>query len=222
MQDFRGFHNVVLENTRRVGIRHHQRCDIFSGGLRQYFQIDHAPVVRTDVLDCVSGHRDRCRIGPMRRIGNQNFLTRIALRFKQSADQQDASEFTVRASGRLQRNRIHARNFSQRSFQRRHDLHCALRERLRLIRMDPSEPVHARHGLIHARIIFHGAGPERIQAVIDRVILRREAREVADRFHLTNLWKIFDLAPDVRSAQNRRWRNLRHIEFWELISKLAG
>ena len=56
--------------------------DVFVDDVLQRFQIDHAAVVRLDVLDRVAGHRGRRGIGAVRRIRNQDLLARIALRFR--------------------------------------------------------------------------------------------------------------------------------------------
>ena len=98
----------------RVRIRHHQAGNIVRDALLERFQIDHAAVVRFDVLDRVADHRRRGRIGAVRGIGHQDLLARIAARFEQRADQQDAREFAVRAGRRLQRDGVHPGDFSQR------------------------------------------------------------------------------------------------------------
>ena len=65
--------------------------------------------------------------------------------------------------------------------------------------MRPRQALDARHLLVDARIVFHGAGAQRIQAQIDRVVVRRQAREVANRFHFADFGKVFDFGARVRA-----------------------
>ena len=91
-----------------------------------------------------------------------------------------------------------------------HYFQIALRERFRLIGMRPSQALDARDLFVHARIVFHGAGAERIEAQIDGVVLGGEAREVADRFHFAHFGKALDFSARVRGAQ--RCRGIDHRE----------
>ncbi len=185
--------DVFFEDAQRVGIGDHQRGDVFIHGARERFDIHHAAIVGLDVLHFVSGHGGGGGIGAVRGIGDQELLARIALRLKQRADQQDAGEFAVRAGGGLQRDGVHAGDFGE------HALPAfamtsqnALRERFGLIRMRPRQAFDARHLLIHARVVLHGAGAERIEAQIDGVVPGGEAREVADDFHFADFREVFD------------------------------
>ena len=54
------------------------------------------------------------------------------------------------------------------------------------------EAVEARDEFVYARIVFHGAGAERIHAEIDGVIPGGEAREVADDFDFADFGEAFD------------------------------
>ena len=204
VQDFRDARDVLFEYAERVGIGDHQRGDVFIHRARERFHIHHAALVRLDIFHLVSGHRRRGGIGAVRGIRDQEFLARIALRFEQRADQQNPGELAVRAGGRLQRDRIHAGDFGENRFERPHYFENALRERFRLIRMRPRQAFDARHLLIHARIVFHGAGAQRIKAEIDGVVLRGEAREVTDRLHLAHFGKALDFGARVASAQRGR------------------
>ena len=127
---------------------------------------------------------------PCAESGISSFLRGIALRFEQRANQQDAREFAVRARRRLQRDGVHAGDFGEHLFERRHHFHDSLRQRFRLIGMRPGQALDARHLLVDARVVFHGAGAERIKAQIDGVVLRREAREMADGFHFADFREI--------------------------------
>src|SRR5690242_13241553 len=50
--------------------------------------------------------------------------------------------------------------------------------------MDVGQPGQPRQLLVEARVVLHRAGAERVEAAVDRVILLREPREVADHLRL--------------------------------------
>ena len=54
------------------------------------------------------------------------------------------------------------------------------------------EAVEARDEFVDARVVFHGAGAERIHAEVNRVIPGGEAREVADHFDFADFGEAFD------------------------------
>ena len=93
----------------------------------QRFHVQHAAIVRGDVDHFVTGHAYGSRIGPVRRIGNDDLLARIPLRFEHRADQQDPGELAVRTGGGLQRHRVHAGDLGQRPFELGQNRECALR-----------------------------------------------------------------------------------------------
>src|SRR5579872_5634704 len=64
-----------------------------------------------------------------------------------------------------------------------------------------SEAIEARDEFIYARIVFHGAGAERIHAEVDGVIPRGEAREVANHFDFADFWESLDAAARKLRAQ---------------------
>ena len=153
-------------------------------------------------------------------------------RFSSSARiKQDAGQLAVRAGGGLQRDGVHAGDLGQRGFQARHHFHGALRQRFRLVGMRPGQAFDARHQLVDARVVLHGAGAQRIHAVIDGVVPGGEAREVADGFHFADFGEAVDLGAHVFGAQgcgrvHRRARRGREVGRpflpGELRSKSSG
>ena len=200
MQDFGRLDDARFENAQRVGVGDHQAGHVFGNGFFQCCQIEQAVFVGADVLDHVAGDSGCGGVGAMRGIRNQNLLARVALLRKQSANEQDAGEFAVRAGRGLQRDGVHAGDFEQRGFQMRHHLHNALRERFGLIGMRPGEPFGARDQFIHARIVLHRAGSQRVHAVVDGVVPGGEAREVADGFHFADFGEAGDFGAHVLRA----------------------
>ena len=194
MKNFRNFADTLFENAESGGIREHQRGDVFGGVFAQVVGVELAAGVRFDVLHFVAGDHHRSRIRAVRRIGDENFFARIALRFEISANHQQAGEFALRASDGLESRRVHAGDFEQAFLQIVKDAQAALRKFDRLIGMLGAEAVEARYEFVYARIVFHGAGAERIHAQINRVIPGGEAREVANDFDFADFGEAFDFA----------------------------
>ena len=81
-----------------------------------------------------------------------------------------------------------------------------------LIRVFGSETVEAGYEFIYARIVFHGAGAERIHSQIDGVIPGGKAREVADHLDFADLGEAFDFGAQVLLAQFAGCVDGGHIE----------
>ena len=141
---------------------------------------------------------------PCAESGISTFLRGLPLLLEIGANQQKAGHFTLRAGGRLQRNGVHAGDFEQALFEQAQNLQASLREFLRLIRMFGCDAVEPRDEFIYARIVLHGAGTERIHAQVDRVVPRREPREVANHLDLADFGKSFDAVAAVARAQGFR------------------
>ena len=113
MKNFCDFRNPLLENSQRRRIRDHQRRDVIRHQIPQFIHIDLAVRFGLDVFNLVAGNHCRRGIRSVRRVRNQNFPPRIPLLFKVRANQQQSGQLTLRPRGRLQRDRIHPRNFEQ-------------------------------------------------------------------------------------------------------------
>src|SRR6185312_16283657 len=87
--------------------------------------------------------------------------------------------------------------------------------------MRPRQALSARNGFVDARVVLHGAGPERVHAEIDRVVPRGKAREVAEHFDFAHFGKVFDGGADVSRAEGFRGIYFRNVERGELIAVLA-
>ena len=88
--------------------------------------------------------------------------------------------------------------------------------------MRPGQAVDAGDGFVDARIVLHGAGAERVEAVIDGVVLRGEAREVADGFDFAHFREVFDFVSYILGAEGVRGVDVGDVERGELIGDLAG
>ena len=201
VQNLRRLHDVLFEDAERVGVGHHQRRHVSVRRARQRFQVQHACIGGFHVLHHVPGNRRSGRIGAVRGIGNQDLAARVAALLEQRANQQDACQLSLRAGRGLQRHRIHPGNFGEGRFQARHHFHGALRQRLGLIRMRPRQAFDARYQFIDPRVVFHGAGTQRVHAVIDGVVPGGKACEVADGFHFAHFGEALDFGAHVGGAQ---------------------
>ena len=197
VQNLGGRDNARFKNAQRVGVGDHQPGHVFSDRFFQRGEIQQAVLVGADVLDHVAGDGGGGGVGAVCGIRNQDLLARVALLLEQRTDEQDAGQLAVRARRRLQRDRIHAGDFEQRRFEMRHHFHDALRECFRLIGMRPREAFGARDQFVHARVVLHGARPQRIHAVVDGVVPGGEAREVADSFHFADFGEARDFRAHV-------------------------
>ena len=83
------------------------------------------------------------------------------------------------------------------------------------------QAIEPRDEFIHARVVFHGAGTERIHAEINRVIPCGEPREVADHFDLADFGKAFDCVAREFRAERIRRINCRYIERRKFHAALA-
>ncbi len=108
----------------------------------------------------------------MRGIGDQNFFTGISLLLQVRADQQQAGHFAMRSGGGLQRDGIHAGDFQQALFEQPQNLEAALRELLWLIRMLRGNPLEPGNKFVHARVVLHRAGAQRIHPQVNGVVPR--------------------------------------------------
>jgi hypothetical protein len=64
------------------------------------------------------------------------------------------------------------------------------------------DAIEAGHKFVYARIVFHGAGTERVHSQVDGVIPGGEAREVAQDFDLAYFGKIGNAFASMMTAQH--------------------
>ncbi len=186
VEDFGDAGDLFVEDSEGVGIGEHEARDLvvhlrFQGG-----QIDHAAAIAAQVFDLVADHGGGGGIGAVGGVRDQHLLARVALGFQIGAHEQDSGEFAVGSGGGLEGDGIHAGDFDELIGERLHDAQRALGVLLGLIGMGSGNSVEARDDLVDARIVLHGAGAERIHAVIDGVVPGGKAGEVADDFNFAD------------------------------------
>ena len=216
VEDVRHFADVGFEETEGVGDGDHQRGHVFVDGCFEYSEIDGAAVVRFQFLDLIAGECCRRGIGPVRGVGDEDVLARVAALRERLVHHQDAGQLAMCAGHRLQRHARHAEDFLQRLLERPQQLEIPLHLMLRLERMRLRESPRARDLFVDARVVFHRAGAEGIQALIDREVELRQACEVADDVDFRDFDFFRDLAAHERLRQHVAL--LRHVERRQLIT----
>jgi hypothetical protein len=78
---------------------------------RERFEIDATVGIRFQILHGIAAEGRRGRVSTVSRVGNENFLARIPLRLVPRPRKQNSRELAMRARRRLQRDRVHARDF---------------------------------------------------------------------------------------------------------------
>src|SRR5258708_4660651 len=88
--------------------------------------------------------------------------------------------------------------------------------------MGPSQTFRARNKLVDARIVFHGAGAQRVKAEVDRVVVSREPGEVANRLHFADFGEVLDFRTDIAGPENGRGIDRGNVEIGQLVADLPG
>ena len=169
--------DVLLEQAERVGIGHHDAGDGVVAGHSHRLEIDIAARIRGQLDRGKSGHGGGGRIGAVRRIGDEDARApEVAARTMIGAHHQQPGELAMRAGRGLQRNRRKAADLGEPLLQLVHQREVALHRLRFLQRMGFREGRQPRDLLVDLRIVFHGAGAERIESAIDTEIALRERK----------------------------------------------
>jgi hypothetical protein len=122
-------------------------------------------------------------------IGGDDGLALLALAAVREVGphEHEAGELALRPGGRLQRDRVEAADLGEDLLQAPHELECALRAVLLLERMEVAEAGQRHHALVHARVVLHRAGAERVEAGVDAERAVGEGCEMADDLGLGQL-----------------------------------
>src|SRR5580704_3009648 len=83
------------------------------------------------------------------------------------------------------------------------------------------ESIEPRDEFVYARIVFHGAGTERIHSEVDGVIPRGKPGEMPDHFDLADFRKTFDRVAREFGAKRSERIDCRHIERRYFYASLA-
>src|SRR5690242_8987092 len=88
--------------------------------------------------------------------------------------------------------------------------------------MNPHQTLGADDGLVHARVVLHGARAQRIQAQIDRIVPGREPSKMAEHVYFADFHEARNFLAHVRRPKylGRIYRG--HIQLGKLITQLSG
>ncbi len=103
------------------------------------------------------------------------------------AHEHEPGELALRARGRLERDGVQPAHFGEDPLQAPHELEGALGAVLLLERMEVAEPGQRDHPLVHARVVLHRAGAQRVETRVDSEGAVGERREVAHDLGLGEL-----------------------------------
>ena len=181
--------DVLVEEPERRRVREHERRRVLVHLPAQVFDVDVAARVRLHVRQLVAGHRHRGGVRPVRRVGDDDLapLRRLAPVLEVRAHEHQARELALAAGGRLQRDRVEARDLGEDLLQTPLELERPLRALLLLVRVQLREARQPDEPLVDARVVLHRAGAERVEARVDAEVARRQLGEVADELELRHL-----------------------------------
>ena len=186
VEDRRDLLDLLVEEAERGGVRQHQTGRALVHLRAQVVDVEVAAGVGGDLLELVAGHRHARGVGAVRRVGGDDRVATGALAdvLEVGAHQHQSGQLALRARGRLQRAGVEPSHLLQDFLQPPHQLECALRALLLLMRVQILEAGQHREPLVDARVVLHRAAAERVEAGVDSEVARRELGEVAHELGL--------------------------------------
>ena len=198
VHELRDLENVLVKDADRVRVRQHESRDIVAEDLFELLEIDASVRRGGDVHDLVAAHRRRRGVGTVRGVRHDDLgALRVVVRIVILLDEQHAREFAVRARCGLEGHAVHAGDLAKILAQRVEHFKCAADRGFRRERMDVRKALHRRRFFVDARVIFHGAGTERIEAAVHAVHLLTKLGVVTGNVGFAHLGKPRrDFAPE--------------------------
>ena len=210
----RDLDDLGLEQAAGVGVGQHDRGHVGPQRRLERDKVDAAALVGRDRLDDEAQRRRRRRVGAVRRFRRQHDLALgpLAARLEGGGDRHHAAHLAMRAGGRRHRHGRHAGQRLQPVRQAVDQLERALHGRDRLQGMQVADAGQARHLLVDARVVLHGARAQRIDAHVDGVVLLAEPRVVLHHLRLGEAGQA-DLAGAAQAVQAvLHLRRLRQVD----------
>ena len=209
VEDLRDLGDVLVEEAERRRVREHEAGRPPVDLRAQIVEIEVPALVRLHLLELEPGHGDARGIGAVRRVRGDDDapLVRLAAVGEVRAHEHQPRELALRARGRLERDRVQPAHLGQDLLQAPHELERALRGLLLLVRMEVAEAGQVHDPLVHARVVLHRAGAERVEARVDAEVAVGERGEVAHEVGLRDLRQ----ARRRRAAELVRDFRLRHV-----------
>ena len=161
------FGDVFIKEPESVRVGDHDPGQLVIAERSQFFEVDVAAGIGRDRFDDQAAHGGSRRIGAVGAVRDQHDLPLImAHRLMPGDDGLDAAELTVRTGCGRQRAGIHAADTLEHVLQFIHQQERTLDRFDRLQRMDIDKTVQTAEFFIDLRVVFHRAGTERVEAVI--------------------------------------------------------
>ncbi len=204
--------DVAVEQPERVRVREHQAGHVLGGLLAQVVEVHPAVRVGAHLDHLVAGHGDRGRVGPVRRVGREHLVAVLAAVLVVGAREQQAGQLALGAGGGLERHVRQAGDLRERALQAPHEVERALRVLGVLERVEPGVPGKRREPLVQLRVVLHRAGAERVEALVQVEVARRERGVVAHDLGLGDLGELRRAPPDRVLGKQVLDRDLRHVE----------
>ena len=177
----------LLEDAvrRRVGDHHGREPVARLGGLRREVgHVDVAVVGRLHRHHLQARHRRRCRVGAVRRGGDQADVALVAARVVVGADRHQPGVLALRARVGLHRERVVAGDLAELVLEVVDHLEVTLGLARRGVGMDRGELRPGDGGHLGSRVELHGARSERDHRPVQRQVAVAEATHVAHHLRL--------------------------------------
>ena len=211
VHDARDLLDVPVEQPERVRVREHQAGHVVARLLAQVVDVHPAVGRGAHLHDLVARHRHRRRVRAVRGVRREHLGPLLAAVLVVGAREQQAGQLAVRARARLERDVRQARHLGERLLEVPHQLERALGVLGVLKRMQPRVAGQRRHPLVQLRVVLHRAGAERIEALVQVEVLRRERRVVPDQLRLRDLGQLGGALARHSRGQELLDRHLGHI-----------
>ena len=189
VEDPRDLLDPLVEEAERRGVREHQagRPLVHLGA--QVLEVEVAARVGLDPRERVARHRHARRIRPVRGVRGDDRVALLPAVGEVRAHEHEPGQLTLRARGRLQRHGREPGDLGEDLLQVPHELERALRVLVLGVRVEVAEARKRGEPLVHARVVLHRAGAERVEARVDAERAVGQSGEVAHDLRLGELRK---------------------------------
>ena len=189
VEDPRDLLDALVEEPERRRVREHEPRGRLVDLRAEVLDVEVPARVGLDVDEVEAGHGHTRRIRPVGGVRDDDASTLLDLAAlgEVRAHQHQPGELALAAGSRLQRDGGQAGDLGEDLLQAPHQLERPLRPVLLLERVHVAEAGQRDDALVHARVVLHRAGAERVEARVDPEVAGRQLGEVADELRLREL-----------------------------------